>query len=120
MAAHNELGKLGEEEAVHFLQKKGYSVCHRNWRSGKYELDIVARHANELIIVEVKTRRNIWYGSPETAVDIRKIKRIVLSTNAYLQQYEIDLPVRFDIITVVGTKAPFQIEHIEQAFYPPL
>ena len=55
MAAHNELGKEGEEESVRFLMEKGYKIRHRNWRSGKYELDIVAQQQNELVIVEVKT-----------------------------------------------------------------
>ena len=120
MAAHNELGKQGEEEAVRFLSEKGYIIRHRNWRSGKNELDIVAVHDNELIVVEVKTRRNTLYGNPEMAIDERKIRRIVLSTNTYLHRYRLDLPVRFAVITVVGIKEPFQIEHIEQAFYPPL
>ena len=120
MAAHNELGKEGEEEAVRLLNEKGYVIHHRNWRSGKYELDIVAQQHDELVIVEVKTRRNVLYGTPETAVDGRKIRRIVSSTNAYLHKYRIDANVRFDIITITGTHKPFHIEHIENAFYPPI
>lgn len=120
MAAHNELGKEGEEEAVRLLNEKGYVIHHRNWRSGKYELDIVAQQHDELVIVEVKTRRNVLYATPETAVDGRKIRRIVSSTNAYLHKYRIDANVRFDIITVTGTHKPFHIEHIENAFYPPI
>ena len=120
MAAHNELGKEGEEESVRFLMEKGYKIRHRNWRSGKYELDIVAQQQNELGIVEVKTRRNTLYGTPETAIDARKIRRILSSTNAYLHKYGIDMNVRFDIITVTGIQKPFHIEHIEDAFYPPI
>ena len=51
MAAHNELGKEGEDEAVRYLETKGYRICHRNWRSGRKELDIVAEHQGELIVV---------------------------------------------------------------------
>ena len=120
MASHNELGKEGEEEALRLLNEKGYVIHHRNWRSVKYELDIVAQQHDELVIVEVKTRRNVLYGTPETAVDGRKIRRIVSSTNAYLHKYRIDANVRFDIITVTGTHKPFHIEHIENAFYPPI
>ena len=50
MAIHNELGKTGEETAIRFLQEKGYRIRHRNWRSGKKELDIVAEHKGELIV----------------------------------------------------------------------
>ncbi|MZU51148.1 endonuclease, partial [Escherichia coli] len=40
--------------------------------------------------------------------------------DAYLRKFSVDLPVRFDIITLVGEKTPFTIEHIEEAFYPPI
>lgn len=120
MAAHNELGKEGEAEAVVYLENRGYTILHRNWRSGRFELDIVAKKDKELIVVEVKTRRNNQYGLPEEAVTSRKIKHIISSTDSYLKRYAIDLPVRFDIITVVGTKPPFQIEHIKEAFFPPI
>ena len=59
MAIHNDLGKNGEEAAALFLTEKGYHILHRNWRSGKKELDIVAEYQGELVIIEVKTRRFI-------------------------------------------------------------
>lgn len=120
MAAHNELGKEGEEEATAYLEAHGYTILHRNWRSGRFELDIVAEKNKELIVIEVKTRRNNDYGLPEDAVTSQKIRHIVSSTDSYLKKYAIDLPVRFDIITVVGTQPPFLIEHIEEAFFPPI
>lgn len=120
VAIHNELGKKGEEEAVRFLINKGYRILHRNWRSGKKELDIVAEYGHELIVIEVKTRRNHLYGSPEEAVNERKIRRIVASADAYIRKFAIDMPVRFDIITLTGKEPPFEIEHIEEAFYPPI
>jgi len=120
MAAHNDFGKEGEEEAADFLMKQGYRIRHRNWRSGRKELDIVAEHKGELVIVEVKTRRDKRFGQPEEAVCEQKIRRIVASTDAYLRKFAIDAPVRFDIITLVGTEKPLAIEHIENAFYPPI
>ncbi|MCD7923478.1 YraN family protein [Bacteroidaceae bacterium] len=120
MAEHNELGKEGEEEATNYLIEKGYAIRHRNWHCGKKELDIVAEYQNELIVVEVKTRQHTQFGNPEDAVTDRKIRRIVASTDAYLRKFALDLPVRFDIITITGKEAPFRIEHIEDAFYPPI
>lgn len=120
MAEHNKLGKEGEEEAVQLLTEKGYIILHRNWRSGKKELDIVARHGGELVVVEVKSRRDTLYGRPEDAVSAQKIRHIVSSTDAYLRKFEIDLPVRFDIITVTGQKGDCRVTHIEDAFYPPI
>ena len=120
MAIHNKLGKEGEDAAVHYLTEKGYRILHRNWRSGKKEIDIVAEFEHQLIVVEVKTRRNTQYGNPEEAVTATKIRHIVASTDAYLRLFEIDLPVRFDVITVVGIHPPFTIQHIEDAFFPPI
>ena len=120
MAAHNELGKEGEEEAVRFLEQKGYRIRHRNWHCGRKELDIVAEHQGELVIVEVKTRRDKKFGMPEESISEAKIRRIVSSTDAYLRKFRIDTPVRFDIISLTGTEAPLKIEHIVNAFYPPI
>ena len=119
-AAHNELGKEGEDEAVRYLEAKGYRICHRNWRSGRKELDIVAEHQGELIVVEVRTRRNQTYGTPEESISEAKIRRIVSSADAYLRKFCIDLPVRFDIISLTGIEKPWKIEHIVNAFYPPI
>lgn len=120
MAAHNELGKEGEETATAYLIEKGYTIRHRNWRCGKKELDIVAEYQHELVVIEVKTRKDKRFGNPEEAVTNTKIRRIVASTDAYIRKFSVDLPVRFDVITLVGEKAPFDIEHIEEAFYPPI
>ena len=106
MAEHNEFGKEGETAAADFLTEKGYSILHRNWRCGKKELDIVAKYNNELIVVEVKSRKDIRFGNPEEAVNDRKIRHIIASTDAYLRKFAIDLPVRFDIITVVAIFHP--------------
>ncbi|MBW9199256.1 YraN family protein [Bacteroides sp. ET225] len=120
MAAHNELGKEGETAAVSFLQQKGYLIRHTDWHDGKKDLDIVAEKDHTLIVIEVKTRRNDKYGQPQEAVTDRKIRHIVSSTDSYLNRFEIDLPVRFDIITLIGERPPFDIEHIENAFLPPI
>ena len=120
MAEHNLLGTEGEEEAAHFLQRNGYVIRHRNWRFRHLELDIVAEKDGMLIVAEVKTRRNETYGLPEDAVTDRKIRRIVSATDHYLKKFQIDLPVRFDVICIVGTCPPFYIDHIKEAFLPPV
>ena len=113
MAAHNELGKEGELLAANHLQSEGYVIRHRNWRCGHKELDIVAEKDGTLVFVEVKTRKD--------AVTNGKIRRIVSSADAYLRKYAIDLPVRFDLITIVtGENGLPRLRHIEDAFYPPL
>jgi len=57
MAAHNELGKWGEELAAEYLQEKGYEIIERDWKSGHHDLDIIAKEGGTLVIVEVKIRQ---------------------------------------------------------------
>lgn len=120
MAEHNELGKAGEDAAVAYLENNGYIIRDRNWRKGHYELDIVAFKGDELIVAEVKTRSNTLFAEPEDAIDLPKVRRIVRAADTYIKLFGIDAPVRFDIITVVGDNADFKIEHIKEAFFPPI
>jgi Predicted endonuclease distantly related to archaeal Holliday junction resolvase len=120
MAEHNLLGEAGERAAVSYLESNDYVIRHRNWRRGHLELDIVAAKNNELVIIEVKTRQNTNYSLPQEAVTRQKINRIVLAADTYMKMFQIDAPVRFDIISVIGQEGNFKIEHIEEAFYPPM
>ena len=120
MAAYNTLGKDGEDAAVAYLERNGYVILHRNWRKNHLELDIVAVKDELLIVVEVKTRSNTEYIEPQDAVNWQKIRHIVVAADAYIKHFSIDIPVRFDIITAVGEAGAFEIEHIKDAFYPPM
>jgi len=120
MAEHNVLGKEGEAAAVAYLEEKGYRILHTNWRWGSYELDIVARTADELVIIEVKTRSFGSITNPEDAITNQKIKHIISATDFYIKYFDIDLPARFDIISIIGNRPNFEIDHIEDAFYPPV
>ncbi|HBO05393.1 MULTISPECIES: YraN family protein [Bacteroides] len=120
MAIHNALGKAGEDAAVFYLERNGYAIRDRNWRKNHLELDIIATKNDELIIIEVKTRSNTKCIEPQDAVNRQKIRRIVIAADAYIKHFCIDAPVRFDIITAVGDTDAFKIEHIKEAFYPPM
>ena len=68
MGTTAETGRAGERAAVEYLRGAGYEICALNWRSGRYELDIVARKAGIVHFVEVKTRRAGSLTPPEAAV----------------------------------------------------
>ena len=120
MAQHNLLGKSGEEYAAEYLISRGYVIREINWVSGKYELDIVAYRDATIVIVEVKTRSSVDFAYPEEAVTEKKIRNIVLATDAYMRMFDLDMEVRFDVISIVGKEPPYEIEHIEDAFLAPL
>ena len=120
MAKHNILGRKGEDIAAEYLEKRGYTVLDRDWRSGHKDIDLVVTKDDTVVFVEVKTRSSTEYGNPEDAVTDRKILRIVNSADAYIRYKCIDMNVRFDIISIVSDGVEFKVEHIEEAFYPPL
>ena len=117
MAEHNELGKLGEELAVEFLQKNGYAILETNWTFQKAEIDIIAKKGNVLAIVEVKTRSSIDFGLPQDLVKPKKIQLLVKAVNEYVISNDLELEVRFDIIALHKEGKKFIIEHLEDAFY---
>ena len=120
MAAHNELGKWGEELAARYLSGEGYNIMHRNWRCGHRDLDIIATKDGEVVFVEVRTRRNTVFMEPEESVNYKKALSVSIAANAYLKFYHLNAAIRFDIITVTGTPdTSYTINHIPNAFYPP-
>jgi len=117
MASHNDLGKLGEELAVDFLEKNGYEILETNWVFDKAEIDIIAQKNGILAVVEVKTRSSIEFGLPQDFVKPKKIKLLLKAIDEYVVQNDLDVEVRFDIIAIHKESANFNIEHIEEAFY---
>ena len=117
MADHNDLGKLGEELAVEFLEKKGYWILETNWTFQKAEIDIIAKKDNILAVVEVKTRSSIDFGLPQDFVKPKKIQLLVKAINEYVISKDLEVQVRFDIIALHSEGKGFKIEHLEDAFY---
>lgn len=118
MADHNVLGKKGEDLAAAYLTKKGYKILERNWRSGKDEIDIIALKSDQLIIVEVKTRSTDYFGEPEEAVTLKKQMFLVRATDKYVNQFEFDEQIRYDIISIILRPNANKVHHIKDAFYP--
>jgi len=120
MADHNDLGNKGEKLAFNYLVKKGYKILTRNYRFKRNEIDIVAEFENTLIIIEVKTRASRFLAGPEETVTPAKQKTIIKVANDYIQEHEIDLDTRFDIISIILNEKETNIEHLIDAFYPTL
>lgn len=117
MAQHNELGKKGEQLAVDYLLKHGYSIIERNYRFDKAEVDIIAQLKDVLAIIEVKTRSTADFGNPQDFVKPKQIQRLVKAIDEYVKVNNLDVDVRFDIIAITKEGTSFNIEHLENAFY---
>ncbi len=116
MAEHNKLGKKGEDMAVEYLQLKEYEILERNFRYQKAEVDIIAQRDHTLIAVEVKTRSTPEFGDPQEFVKKKQIQQLVKAVNYYVEENQLDVEVRFDILAIVKNKSGTRIEHIQDAF----
>lgn len=114
MAIHNVVGKEGENEAAKFLEKKGYQIIERNWRSGKFEVDLIARKANTIVVVEVKTRSgNI--DQVEEILSDSKLKKIAEAANRYMEKQTKELDCRIDVLLLQKKSNDFDVIHYEDA-----
>lgn len=118
MTTQKEIGEKGEALAAMYLANLGYRIKERNWYYGHNELDIIAQEGNELVIVEVKARTSDRYEHPSEAVSKQKIRHIIDAAEGYIQENEIDIETRFDVITVIFYGQDYELEHFKEAFYP--
>ena len=112
-----DLGRRGEEIAARHLRKQGLRILERNFRCAVGEIDIIAEQDDELVFVEVKTRRSDTYGEPALSVDTNKQRKIARVALAYISMKGLeDRNGRFDVISVLLKGGRTTVEHIEHAF----
>lgn len=115
MKEKRNLGYQGEDVAVEYLMKNKYEILERNFYSIHDEIDIIAKKENEIIFIEVKTRRSLKFGNPAEAVNNIKIKHMKKAARYYLYKTKNEYAnVRFDIIEVYICNDKFKINHIKQ------
>jgi len=111
-------GQEGEMLAKNYLLKEGYEILELNWRYKKYEIDIIAKKAETMVFVEVKTRKNSTFGEPEIFVTRQKQGFVIAAANQYLKDNNINLESRFDIIAIIQLNNTRTVKHLEAAYYP--
>jgi putative endonuclease len=111
-------GKNNESLAAIYLKRQGYLIIEQNYRTRMGEIDIIAKEGEMLVIVEVKTRATDVFGEPEMAVNKQKQRSIVKAADAYIQQNDLNIETRFDVVSVIVTPNERRIFHIDDAFYP--
>ena len=114
MRAKDAVGRYGEDVAAAFVVRAGWTVLARNWRCDEGELDLVALDGDELVAVEVKTRRSAAYGHPAEAVTHRKLARLRRLTARWLREHDVRArSVRVDVIAIVlPRQGAAQVEHL--------
>lgn len=114
----HQTGRRAELAAAGYLKARGYQIWKTNWRWGHRELDVVALHGHELVIVEVKSRHNNGVNEPCEVIDTRKERNLVLAAEAFIRLHSCSRPTRFDVIAVIYDGSGLEIQHIENAFHP--
>lgn len=117
MATHLDLGAKGEELACKKLQEDGYEILARNYRSGKAEIDVIARRDKTILFIEVKTRSEDKRELPEKAVNPRKQVLILEAAENFMNTQGKGFMRRFDIISIVKKGSDLRILHLKDAFY---
>jgi putative endonuclease len=115
--SRRQLGDQGEDLAAAALQKQGYKILARNYVTPLGEIDLIARQGKTVVIVEVKTRKSLRFGSPQEAVSAAKQKRLRRLADYYLKEKRFTgSPVRFDVVAVTLAGDEAQVEIIRNAF----
>ncbi len=94
------LGEQGEALARTHLETDGYIVRDTNYRCPWGEVDIVVEKNDEIVFVEVRTRRSKRFGSPEESVTALKRKHLVSTAYHYIEAHDLTLPWRIDLIAI--------------------
>ncbi len=95
-----QIGARGEQAAVAWLRERGYMIVSLNWRSGRYEIDIVATRLGVLHFVEVKSRISSGYTTPEQSITSVKREAMIRAARIYCAQYNNCEEIQFDLIAV--------------------
>lgn len=122
-ASHRNIGDIGEGDAITFLEGLGYEILQQNFCIRGGEIDIIAKDKGVYVFVEVKTRHQGMFGSPEESISPVKLRCIQRSISIYLQQKnlsEFDTDFRIDLIAIEnirrGSTLRQDIRHYKNAF----
>jgi len=116
-------GKQGEQIAAEYLEKNGFTILERNFRSGRLgEIDIIASENDYICFVEVKTRTGTEFGTPIEAVNFDKRNKIKSLAWIYIKSKNLsNVNMRFDIVEIMGKREgsnllPEKINLVRSAF----
>jgi putative endonuclease len=104
MMPHIRTGKKGEILAADWLTTNGFHILYRNWRHGRYEVDIIASKAGTIHFIEVKCRRSNVYGPPEQSVNRKKIEHVLQAATGWLLNHPGNTSVQYDVLAITLQK----------------
>jgi putative endonuclease len=115
---HIKDGAWAEQMAVTYLSQTDYQILERNWRYKRAEIDLVCSLNGKLVLVEVKYRKEDYFGEPEGAVADLKVQKMQEAAEGYMGLHPDFEEVLFDIISITGPKENAKLVHFKDAFFP--
>ena len=113
----NTLGSSGEALASDFLEKKGFTIVEKNYKTPLGEIDIIAQDNGTVVFIEVKTRSTDSFGYPFEAVHAKKQGKLKKLALLYMKRVGKEVPARFDILSIqINAAGEHRIHHITDAF----
>jgi putative endonuclease len=110
------LGLLGERIAAKWLRARGWRVLEHRFRSGQRDLDLVVQKGQTVAFVEVKTRSELGFGGPVSAVDFFKLQQLRRSALVWMARHgRPGTEYRIDVVAVWITDNRAKIWHVENA-----
>ncbi|HLZ87745.1 MAG TPA: YraN family protein [Puia sp.] len=100
MLSKAEVGAEGERLAAQWLTQQGFTILKRNFRHGRYEVDIIAGRNAVLHFIEVKCRRSTAYGHPEQSVSRKKLEHVLQGGAGWLAQWPGHRRVQYDVLAI--------------------
>ena len=117
--ARQRLGEQGESIACEELEKRGYAILERRYRTRFGEIDVIASDQGTIVFVEVKTKTECSFSDPVESVTKQKQRRLVSMAEQYVAYKRLDTtPCRFDVVAVDASVAPLRITIYPDAFRP--
>jgi len=96
-----QVGKLGEKAAQKFLRRRGYRIRETGFRCRRGEIDIIAQQKDYLVFVEVRSKSNLDFGTPEESITQAKKERLIASALTYTTTHQhIPSLWRIDVVAV--------------------
>ena len=118
MSNSYNFGQEAEKCAADYYRNLGFQILQKNYRYRKAVVDLIVQKDNLLVVLEVKARSSTYFGDPQSFVSKKKIQLLVMATDAFIQQRDLAVEVRFDIISYTLERGEWKLEHLPNAFYP--
>ncbi|MCK5632360.1 YraN family protein [bacterium] len=102
MDSRKKFGNEGEAITAAHLEKKGFTILHRNYQKLYGEIDLIAQKKDLLVFVEVKRRKHAYFDMNQL-ITVSKQKKIIMVANEYITRYAHDQKIcRFDVALIEG------------------